>query len=259
MQAGKYVQALSVEVPRKNGWQIAEWAGDATPDKTQRLLNHAVWDEHAAMGIVAAFVAAHLGVDNDPHAVVVLDESGQEKGRTHRRGQAPIRRLRRPGVQRGQRGVRHPRYRPRARSGRGPPIPAPRVGRRRAAPVAGQGARGPGVQDQTAARRRHPHRPAHHRAAPAVGDRRRGVRPRQEPARVLRTTRHGLCIRGALFVHRGVDLRSAGPRRPGAETGPGQGVEPGLVRCRVQRRPHIRLGVDRHRKPAATTCSCAAT
>jgi hypothetical protein len=61
MQAGKYVQALSAEVPRKNGWQIAEWAGDATPDKTQRLLNHAVWDEHTAMGIVAGFVATHLG------------------------------------------------------------------------------------------------------------------------------------------------------------------------------------------------------
>jgi hypothetical protein len=40
LQAGKYVRALTAEVPRKNGWQIAEWAGDASPDKTQRLLNH---------------------------------------------------------------------------------------------------------------------------------------------------------------------------------------------------------------------------
>jgi len=86
MQAGKYVAALSAEVPRKNGWQIAEWAGDATPDKTQRLLNHAVWDEHAAMGIVAAFVAAHLDIGGDPHAVVVLDESGQEKTGEHTAG-----------------------------------------------------------------------------------------------------------------------------------------------------------------------------
>jgi len=79
LQAGKYVRALTAEVPRKNGWQIAEWAGDATPDKTQRLLNHAVWDEHAAMGVVAGFVAQHLGSGDDPLAVVVLDESGQEK------------------------------------------------------------------------------------------------------------------------------------------------------------------------------------
>jgi hypothetical protein len=41
---------LTAEVPRKNGWQIAERSGDATPDRTQRLLNHAVWDEHEAMG-----------------------------------------------------------------------------------------------------------------------------------------------------------------------------------------------------------------
>jgi hypothetical protein len=32
LQAGKYVRALIAEVPRKNGWQIAEWVGDATPD-----------------------------------------------------------------------------------------------------------------------------------------------------------------------------------------------------------------------------------
>jgi SRSO17 transposase len=79
LQAGKYVEALTAEVPRKNGWQIAEWVGDTGPDKTQRLLNHAVWDEHAAMGVVAGFVAEHLRTADDPLAVVVLDESGQEK------------------------------------------------------------------------------------------------------------------------------------------------------------------------------------
>jgi SRSO17 transposase len=79
LQAAKYVRALTADLPRKNGWQIAEWAGDATPDKTQRLLDHAVWDEHAAMGVVAGFVAERLAVSDDALAVVVLDESGQEK------------------------------------------------------------------------------------------------------------------------------------------------------------------------------------
>jgi SRSO17 transposase len=79
LQAAKYVRALTADLPRKNGWQIAEWAGDATPDKTQRLLNHAVWDEHAAMRVVAGFVAERLAVADDALAVVVLDESGQEK------------------------------------------------------------------------------------------------------------------------------------------------------------------------------------
>jgi SRSO17 transposase len=79
LQAGKYVAALTSDVPRKNGWQIAEWVGDASPDKTQRLLNHAVWDESAAMGVTAEFVSEHLGAGDDPLATVVLDESGQEK------------------------------------------------------------------------------------------------------------------------------------------------------------------------------------
>ena len=43
-QARKYVSALMSDLPRKNGWTVAEHAGDATPDRTQRLLNHAVWD-----------------------------------------------------------------------------------------------------------------------------------------------------------------------------------------------------------------------
>jgi hypothetical protein len=59
-QAGKYVQGLVDDVPRKNGWTLAEAAGDHRPDKMQRLLNHASWDEYAAMGVVRDFVVEHL-------------------------------------------------------------------------------------------------------------------------------------------------------------------------------------------------------
>ncbi|MEU7875735.1 transposase [Dactylosporangium sp. NPDC049140] len=52
-QAGKYVAALVSDLPRKNGWTIAEHAGDGCPDPTQRLLNHAVWDHDAAMAAMA--------------------------------------------------------------------------------------------------------------------------------------------------------------------------------------------------------------
>jgi SRSO17 transposase len=83
LQAGKYVDGLLSDLPRKNGWTLAEHAGDATPDRTQRLLDHAVWDEHAAMGVVADFVVERLG---DEFAVVVLDESGQEKTGEHTAG-----------------------------------------------------------------------------------------------------------------------------------------------------------------------------
>jgi SRSO17 transposase len=85
VQAGKYVKGLLSEVPRKNGWSLAQQAGDRSPDKMQRLLNHAVWDEQEVMGIVRDFVAEHLA---DPDAVAVLDETGQLKKGTHTAGVA---------------------------------------------------------------------------------------------------------------------------------------------------------------------------
>jgi hypothetical protein len=53
LQAGKYLRAVMRELPELNGWSIARDAGDRTPDKTQRLLNHAAWDTLAATGVVA--------------------------------------------------------------------------------------------------------------------------------------------------------------------------------------------------------------
>jgi hypothetical protein len=44
IQAGKYMSALVSEMPRRNGWTIAQHAGDRTPDRTQRLLNRAAGD-----------------------------------------------------------------------------------------------------------------------------------------------------------------------------------------------------------------------
>jgi SRSO17 transposase len=76
-QAGKYMSALISDLPRKNGWTIAEHAGDLTPDPTQRLLNHAVWDHDQAQGVVRRFVVEALG--DQPLRVGALDESGQEK------------------------------------------------------------------------------------------------------------------------------------------------------------------------------------
>jgi SRSO17 transposase len=86
LQAGKYVDGLTSDLPRKNGWTLAERAGDRTPDKTQRLLNHAVWDEDEAMAVVRDFVVEHLA---DPDAVAVLDETGQEKKGEHTAGVKP--------------------------------------------------------------------------------------------------------------------------------------------------------------------------
>jgi hypothetical protein len=57
-QAGKYVRALMSDLPRKNCWTLAEYAGDATPDRMQRLLERA-WDAMAAMGTVRDLITEH--------------------------------------------------------------------------------------------------------------------------------------------------------------------------------------------------------
>ena len=48
-QARKYITGLMSDLPRKNCWTISEHAGDPTPDRMQRLLNHTVWDTAADM------------------------------------------------------------------------------------------------------------------------------------------------------------------------------------------------------------------
>jgi SRSO17 transposase len=85
LQAGKYVAAVMSDLPERNGWSISRHCGDATPDKTQRLLNHASWDTMAAMSVVRRFAVAGLdeaarrGRRAGGMAAGVLDETGQEK------------------------------------------------------------------------------------------------------------------------------------------------------------------------------------
>src|SRR5215207_1594792 len=76
-QVGKYVRGLMSDLPRKNCWTLAEYAGDATPDRMQRLLERASWDTFAAMRQVRDYVVEHLA--DDGLTVLVLDESGAEK------------------------------------------------------------------------------------------------------------------------------------------------------------------------------------
>jgi hypothetical protein len=75
LQAGKYVSALVSELPRVNGWSIARHGRDQTPDRTQRLLNHASWDTFAAMSVVRRF-ATPTHKTKDEHC----PGSGQQPG-----------------------------------------------------------------------------------------------------------------------------------------------------------------------------------
>lgn len=56
---------------RKNGWQLAELAGEPTPDGMQRLLSTAHWDADAVRDDLVAYVLEHLA---DSQAILVLDE-----------------------------------------------------------------------------------------------------------------------------------------------------------------------------------------
>lgn len=85
--AGRYVSALVSEIPKRNGWTIAQQAGDRTPDRTQRLLNRAVWDARAAMSEVRRFVVTGLDAvavrrTRRGLRIAALDETGQQKAGT---------------------------------------------------------------------------------------------------------------------------------------------------------------------------------
>lgn len=58
---------------RKNSWRLAEFAGDASPDGMQRLLNFSPWDEDAARDALARYVVRSV---DDPAAVLAVDETG---------------------------------------------------------------------------------------------------------------------------------------------------------------------------------------
>ena len=72
-RALEYLKGLISPVERKNGWQLAERAGDSTPDGVQRLLSTYRWDAHLVRDDLRAYVVEHLGCTD---AVVVVDETG---------------------------------------------------------------------------------------------------------------------------------------------------------------------------------------
>jgi SRSO17 transposase len=71
--AWAYIRGLLSPVERKNGWQLAEVNGDATPYGLQHWLGRARWDAEAVRDDVRAYLVGAMG---DPHAVLVLDETG---------------------------------------------------------------------------------------------------------------------------------------------------------------------------------------
>ncbi len=69
LRARSYLLGLASGLERKNGWTLAEFAGEATPDGMQRLLSAAVRDADA----LGRYVAAQLG---DPGGALITAETG---------------------------------------------------------------------------------------------------------------------------------------------------------------------------------------
>ncbi|MDQ3655214.1 MAG: IS701 family transposase [Chloroflexota bacterium] len=68
-----YLAGLLSPVERKNGWHLAEQAGERPPTGMQRILSGAQWDADAVRDDLRAYVIEHLG---DPEAVLIIDETG---------------------------------------------------------------------------------------------------------------------------------------------------------------------------------------
>lgn len=78
-RAGCFLEGLLANVPRKNGWQMAEELGEDGPRGVQRLLGEADWDEEAVRDDLRTYVVEHLG---DTNGLLVMDETGfLKKGR----------------------------------------------------------------------------------------------------------------------------------------------------------------------------------
>jgi hypothetical protein len=84
LAAGRYVGALVSDLPSRNGWSVAQYCGDRSPDCAQRLLSRASWDEMTAMRQVRGHAVAGLDAvarrsRRRRMTAGALDETGQQK------------------------------------------------------------------------------------------------------------------------------------------------------------------------------------
>src|SRR5256714_9788866 len=82
-RALKYLQGIMSDTSRKNGWQLAEQAGEARPDGMQRLLSSAIWDADGVRDDLRSYTLEQLGCES---AILVIDESGFPKRGKHSAG-----------------------------------------------------------------------------------------------------------------------------------------------------------------------------
>jgi len=79
----EYVSGLVAGLERKNGWTLAEWAHEVSPDGMQRLLRRADWDVDGVRDDVRDYVTGQLG---EPDGVLIADDTGFLKKGTRSAG-----------------------------------------------------------------------------------------------------------------------------------------------------------------------------
>ncbi len=84
--AADYLRGLLGRAERKNGWQLAEAVGDATPYGIQQFLYRATWDPDAVRDDLREYVVEQLA---DPGGILVVDETGFLKKGTKSAGVQP--------------------------------------------------------------------------------------------------------------------------------------------------------------------------
>jgi DDE superfamily endonuclease len=82
-RALRFVQGILSTVERKNSWQLAEQAREATPYGMQRLLSQAVWDVDGVRDDIRTFALQQVG--SSP-VIVAIDETGFLKRGKHSAG-----------------------------------------------------------------------------------------------------------------------------------------------------------------------------
>lgn len=68
-----YLKGLTGALERKNGWQLAEAAGERTRDGMQRLLSAAGWDAELVRDDLRGYAIENLGARD---GVLIVDETG---------------------------------------------------------------------------------------------------------------------------------------------------------------------------------------
>ena len=79
-----YLRGLIGQLERKNGWTLAEAAGEVSPDGMQRLLRTADWDAAAVRDELRGYVVERLG----PGGLLIVHETGFVKKGTRSTGAA---------------------------------------------------------------------------------------------------------------------------------------------------------------------------